>query len=96
MPIVPVVILGARRAMPGGARLVRPGRIRVEILAPIAVPVSPHAADEMRTEARRRMVARLDEPDLAPAVASAGGRVVGSGYPAKPPDAQRSRAARLT
>jgi hypothetical protein len=66
MPVVPVVILGARRAMPGGAMLVRPGRIRVEILEPIAVPVSVHAADEMRIEARRRMVARLDEPDLAP------------------------------
>ncbi|MDQ1310529.1 MAG: 1-acyl-sn-glycerol-3-phosphate acyltransferase [Pseudomonadota bacterium] len=74
MPVVPVVILGARRAMPGGAMLVRPGRIRVEILAPIAVPASVHAADEMRAEARRRMVARLDEPDLAAAVASAGGR----------------------
>jgi hypothetical protein len=30
------------------------------------VPASAHAADEMRTAARRRMVARLDEPDLAP------------------------------
>ena len=66
MPVVPVVILGARRAMPGGAMLVRPGRIRVEILEPIAVPAAVHAADEMRSEARQRMVARLDEPDLAP------------------------------
>jgi hypothetical protein len=45
--------------------LVRPGRIRVEILEPIAVPASAHAADELRSAARRRMVARLDEPDLA-------------------------------
>jgi 1-acyl-sn-glycerol-3-phosphate acyltransferase len=73
MPVVPVVILGARRAMPGGAMLVRPGRIRVEILEPIAVPVSVQAADEMRTEARRRMVARLDEPDLAPALSTSPG-----------------------
>ncbi|MDQ1345228.1 MAG: 1-acyl-sn-glycerol-3-phosphate acyltransferase, partial [Pseudomonadota bacterium] len=73
MPVVPVVILGARRAMPGGAMLVRPGRIRVEILAPIAVPASVHAADEMRAEARRRMVARLDEPDLAPVLSASPG-----------------------
>lgn len=66
MPVVPIVIHGARRAMPSGALLVRPGRIRVEILEPITVPASARAADEMRNEARRRMVARLDEPDLAP------------------------------
>jgi hypothetical protein len=51
--------------MPSGAMLVRPGRIRVEILESIAVPVSAQAADEMRNEARRRMVARLDEPEHA-------------------------------
>lgn len=65
MPVVPVVIHGARQAMPSGAMLVRPGRISVEILEPIAVPVSPLAADEMRNEARRRMVARLGEPEHA-------------------------------
>jgi 1-acyl-sn-glycerol-3-phosphate acyltransferase len=65
MPVVPVVIHGARRAMPSGAMLVRPGQIRVEILEALAVPTSAHATDELRTEARQRMVARLDEPELA-------------------------------
>ena len=96
MAVVPVVILGARRAMPGGAVLVRPGRIRVEILEPIAVPVSAHAADQMRNEARRRMVARLDEPDLAPAVASAGGSVVGGATSASPGGASARRDAAST
>jgi 1-acyl-sn-glycerol-3-phosphate acyltransferase len=65
LPVVPVVIRGARRAMPSGALLVRPGRIEVEILEPVAVPASGHAAELLRNEARRRIVARLDEPDLA-------------------------------
>lgn len=67
MPVVPAVIHGARRALPNGAVIVRPGRVRVEILEPIAVPGSPHAADELRTAARRAILAQLDEPDLAPA-----------------------------
>jgi hypothetical protein len=29
------------------------------------VPASGHAAELLRNEARRRIVARLDEPDLA-------------------------------
>jgi 1-acyl-sn-glycerol-3-phosphate acyltransferase len=66
MPVVPVVILGARRAMPSGALLVRPGALRIEVLEPITVPASPRAADELRREARRRIAERLDEQDLAP------------------------------
>jgi 1-acyl-sn-glycerol-3-phosphate acyltransferase len=66
MPVVPVVIHGARRALPNRAILVRPGRVRVEILEPIAVPDSPRATEELRVAARRSLVARLDEPDLAP------------------------------
>ena len=66
MPVVPAVIHGARRALPNKALLVRPGRVRVEILAPIPVPASPRAGDELRREARRRILERLDEPDLAP------------------------------
>jgi 1-acyl-sn-glycerol-3-phosphate acyltransferase len=66
MPVVPVVIHGARRAMPNGALLVRPGRVVIEILEPLAAPSSPQAADQLRREARRRIVERLDEPDLAP------------------------------
>jgi 1-acyl-sn-glycerol-3-phosphate acyltransferase len=66
MPVVPVVIHGTRRAMPSGATLVRPGRIRIEILEPIPVPSSAHATDELRRAARAAIAARLDEPDLAP------------------------------
>jgi 1-acyl-sn-glycerol-3-phosphate acyltransferase len=68
MPVVPVVIHGARRAFPSKALLVRPGRVRVEILPPIEVPTSARAADELRATARREILARLDEPDLAAAV----------------------------
>jgi methylmalonyl-CoA epimerase len=35
VPVVPVVIHGARRAMPNGALIVRPGRVTIEILEPI-------------------------------------------------------------
>lgn len=66
MPVVPVVIHGARRALPNRAVIVRPGRVRVEILEPIAVPDSPDAADALRSAARREILARLGEPDLAP------------------------------
>jgi len=66
MPVVPVVIHGARRALPNGAVIVRPGRVRIEILEPIPAPDSADAADALRQAARREILARLDEPDLAP------------------------------
>jgi 1-acyl-sn-glycerol-3-phosphate acyltransferase len=66
MPVVPAVIHGARRALPNRALIVRPGRVRVEFLEPLPVPSLPRAADELRRDARRLIVARLDEPDLAP------------------------------
>ena len=65
MPVVPVVIHGARRALPNRAIIVRPGRVRIEILEPVAVPAAARAADELRVAARRRILARLDEPDVA-------------------------------
>jgi len=66
MPVVPAVIHGARRAMPNGALLVRPGLVRVEILDPIARSDTANATDALRREARRLILQRLDEPDLAP------------------------------
>jgi 1-acyl-sn-glycerol-3-phosphate acyltransferase len=66
MPVVPVVIHGARRALPNRAIIVNPGRVRVEVLPPLAVPASPQATDELRQAARAAILARLDEPDLAP------------------------------
>jgi len=66
MPVVPVVIRGARRALPSGALIVRPGRVRVEILEPILVADSAQATDELRRQARSSILGRLDESDLAP------------------------------
>jgi 1-acyl-sn-glycerol-3-phosphate acyltransferase len=66
MPVVPAVIHGARRAMPNRALLVRPGRVRLEFLAPIPVPASAHAADDLRRAARAAILWCLEEPDLAP------------------------------
>jgi 1-acyl-sn-glycerol-3-phosphate acyltransferase len=66
MPVVPVVIHGARRALPNRAMIVRPGSVRVEIMEPIPAADPPRAADELRLAARRSILARLDEPDLAP------------------------------
>jgi len=72
VPVVPVVIHGARRAMPNCALIVRPGRVTIEILEPIVVPDGDQAANELRREARRCMLARLDEPDLAPQQTASG------------------------
>jgi len=60
------VIRGARRALPSGALIVRPGRVWVEILEPILVADSAQATDELRRQARSSILGRLDESDLAP------------------------------
>ncbi len=62
VPVVPTIIHGARRALPNRAIITRPGRIVVEILEPLAATGTP---DTLRDETRRRMLQRLDEPDLA-------------------------------
>jgi 1-acyl-sn-glycerol-3-phosphate acyltransferase len=66
MPVVPAVIRGARRAMPSHAIIPRPGRIEFEILEPLSPTGLEVTADSLRDEARRRMLARLDYPDIAP------------------------------
>ena len=65
MPVVPAIIHGARRAMPARALLVRPGPIVVEILEPLTETATVARPDWLRNETRRRILARLDEPDLA-------------------------------
>ncbi|MFO1393595.1 MAG: lysophospholipid acyltransferase family protein [Steroidobacteraceae bacterium] len=65
MPLVPVVIRGARRAMAPGAFFPRAGRIELEVLDPLPADAPDESADRLRDEARRRMLARLDVPDLA-------------------------------
>jgi 1-acyl-sn-glycerol-3-phosphate acyltransferase len=69
-PVVPAVIHGTRRSMPSGALVPRPGRVIVEFLAPIEMPASGGSAERLRDEARRLILAQLDEPDLAPAQAA--------------------------
>jgi 1-acyl-sn-glycerol-3-phosphate acyltransferase len=63
MPVVPVIIHGARRALPNRAVIVRPGRIVVEILP--ALRSEGTDADVLRDETRRLILSRLEEPDLA-------------------------------
>lgn len=65
MPVVPIAISGTRDMMRSGSRLPRPRRLTIDILAPI--PTSHEAFDDPRKlaeEARRRVLAVLDEPDL--------------------------------
>ena len=66
LPIVPVVIQGARRVLPSNAALPRRAPLAVEILAPLAPPApgTPDAVPGLRQAARQAILSRLDEPDL--------------------------------
>jgi 1-acyl-sn-glycerol-3-phosphate acyltransferase len=66
LPVVPVVIHGARHVLPSHAWLPRRGPLVVEFLEPVQPP-GPGETDgaaRLRDEARRRILERLDEPDL--------------------------------
>lgn len=65
LPVVPIVIHGARRKLPSGRFLPAPGPLRVRILGPVHVHDLPTAQEIMRA-ARRAMLEHLNEPDLAP------------------------------
>ena len=65
MPVVPVVIRGARRALPSRTIIPRPGRMEFEILEPLPATGPDATADRLRDETRRRMLERLGEADLA-------------------------------
>jgi 1-acyl-sn-glycerol-3-phosphate acyltransferase len=65
LPVVPIVIYGARRKLPSKRLLPAPGALRVRICDPI--DSTRHAsARELMHATRRAMLAHLDEPDLAP------------------------------
>lgn len=64
LPVVPVVIYGARAKLPAGTFLPRPGALRVRICD--AVSSEDRDARALAAEARRIMLTHLDEPDLAP------------------------------
>jgi 1-acyl-sn-glycerol-3-phosphate acyltransferase len=68
VPVVPSVIHGARRALPTGRLMPRPGRIDVEVLPPIGGRGEP--PERLRDHSRASILARLDEPDLAAAHAA--------------------------
>ena len=65
-PVVPAVVRGTRSALPPSGALPRPGRIEVEILAPLSAAATVHheAVPQLRDRARAAMLAALGEPDL--------------------------------
>ncbi len=68
LPVVPLVIRGTRHILPGERFLPRPGRIEIEILPSIPTVAgldSAPSATMVRDQARARILAVLDEPDLA-------------------------------
>ncbi len=67
MPVVPVVIRGARHNLPAGTIWPLPGRIEVEILGVLPLPVRGAEADipQLRDASRALILAALGEPDLA-------------------------------
>ena len=60
--VVPVVIHGARRALPNRAIVPRPGPVSVEILLPRTVEEAG-SVRALRDQSRARILDRLDEPD---------------------------------
>jgi len=68
--LVPVVIRGTRRSMPSGTIVPRAGRLDVDILEPLLPGPERDAAETLRREARRRMLACLGEPDLETSVSA--------------------------
>ena len=65
---MPIAIRGTRRILPSGRFLPRPGRIHIQVLPPLGpLPgLDPNvAAAQTRDQARARILAALDEPDLS-------------------------------
>jgi 1-acyl-sn-glycerol-3-phosphate acyltransferase len=68
MPVMPIAIRGTRAALPARTLLPRPARIEIELTPLLPPPVSTKAADIAAcvTAARKAILARIAEPDLAP------------------------------
>lgn len=65
IPLVPVAIRGSRRILPSGAVLPRRGPLLIDVLEPIAPGEDAYTNSRLlAAEARRRILAVLDEPDL--------------------------------
>jgi 1-acyl-sn-glycerol-3-phosphate acyltransferase len=65
LPVVPIVIYGARWKLPSGLLLPRPGPLRVHICDAVRLPPAEDSAHALMLKARRAMLTHLDEPDLA-------------------------------
>ncbi|MBL8202548.1 MAG: 1-acyl-sn-glycerol-3-phosphate acyltransferase [Chromatiales bacterium] len=63
VPVVPVVIRGSRSMLPASRALPRPGRLEV-IVKPALRPSATEPVATLLDEARRSILADLDEPDL--------------------------------
>jgi 1-acyl-sn-glycerol-3-phosphate acyltransferase len=66
LPVVPVVIYGARWKLPSGRFLPRPGPLRIRVCDAVRAPAHEPTARALMAATRRAMLAYLDEPDLAP------------------------------
>ena len=69
LPVIPVVIYGARWKLPSGGLLPRPGPLRVHICEPVRASAADATARALMAKTRRAMLEHLDEPDLAPGAA---------------------------
>jgi 1-acyl-sn-glycerol-3-phosphate acyltransferase len=68
MPVVPVVIRGARHILRGDTIWPRPGRVFIEVLSviePIETENAASVAITMRDQSRAHILLALGEPDLA-------------------------------
>lgn len=68
LPVVPIVIRGARRVLRSGSPWPRPGRVELEVLPMIDPGIGAKvrsSAESLRDQARARMLLALDEPDLS-------------------------------
>ncbi len=63
LPVVPIVIRGARDILPAGAWLPRRHPLRIDILDPLDAPAGARSR-ELAESARQRILALLGEPDL--------------------------------
>lgn len=67
LPIVPIVIRGARQKLPSKQLLPAPGPLLVRVCEPL-LPAAESSARALAAATRIAMLEHLDEPDLAPPV----------------------------
>ncbi|MGD8330834.1 MAG: lysophospholipid acyltransferase family protein [Acidobacteriota bacterium] len=67
-PVVPVRVSGSRAVMPRGGKVIHPGEITVEVLAPLEIPAGTDDRDGQRDELRRRVRAALEGDLTVPQV----------------------------